>query len=228
MCGRFTLRTPAAQVAAAFQLELPLELPQRFNVAPTQDVAVVRLDPQSGRRRLDMLHWGLIPSWADDPGIGNRMINARAESAAEKPSFRRAFKSRRCLVVADGFFEWKKVGRRKQPYLITVDDRPFAFAGLWERWKGGDASNGPPLESCTIITTTANALMQSIHDRMPVILDPNDYDRWLSTSAEDSSQLQELLVPYPADAMQAVPVSTAVNNPRHDGPDCVEPVDADA
>ena len=180
MCGRFTLRTPASAIAEQFSLlEVP-DLQPRFNIAPTQPVAVVRVDSplplgeaqgaRFAQRELVFLHWGLVPSWADDPKIGNRMINARAETAAEKPSFRTAMRRRRCLIVADGFYEWKTVAKRRQPMFIHLrDGRPFAFAGLWESWEGADHS---ALESCTILTTSANDLVRPIHDRMPVIIAP--------------------------------------------------------
>jgi putative SOS response-associated peptidase YedK len=225
MCGRFTLRAPASVVAEQFALfELPPFAP-RFNVAPSQPIAVVRLgvvgtEPQ---RALAWLRWGLIPSWAKDPAVGNRMINARSETVAEKPAFRTAFKRRRCLVVADGFYEWQKLGdgRRKQPYFIRMrDDRPFALAGLWESWEGADHSQ---LETCTILTTEANDLMRPIHDRMPVILPTEHYDAWLDVSAGDAATLTPLLCPYPSEPMQAEPIGTYVNRPSNEGPKCIEP-----
>src|SRR5207302_624705 len=154
----------------------------RYNIAPTNDVLSVRLDPESRQRICGPLHWGLIPSWADDPKIGSRMINARAETLNEKPSFRNAFKSRRCLILADGFYEWRKVGKKRLPQFISMaDNQPFAFAGLWETWRG---NGGPPLESCTIITTAANELTRTLHDRMPAILDQHDAETWLSPTAD--------------------------------------------
>ncbi|HEY1598513.1 MAG TPA: SOS response-associated peptidase [Pirellulales bacterium] len=173
MCGRFTLRTPAHAVADAFGLISTPDLQLRFNIAPTQLVAAVRFDPQQGGRQLTRLRWGLIPSWAADPSIGSRMINARADTVATKPAFRSAFKRRRCLVLADGFYEWKKVGSAKQPFFMRLkDDRPFAFAGLAEHWH----RDGQTIDSCSIITTESNSLMAEIHDRMPVILPPAEYD----------------------------------------------------
>jgi putative SOS response-associated peptidase YedK len=221
MCGRYTLRKSAGEIAEEFDLpEVPVLMP-RFNVAPTQNVAVVRLEPDQRVRGLDTLRWGLIPSWADDPSIGNRMINARAETVAEKPAFRHAFKAKRCLVVADGFFEWQKIDGRKQPFYIKMrDDHPFAFAGLWERWTRGDE----PIESCTIITTGANELMQPIHDRMPVIVPKPAYDLWLDPSIKDPKRLQPLLAPYPSDEMVAYAVSTLVNSPKNDVEACVQRV----
>jgi putative SOS response-associated peptidase YedK len=166
MCGRFTLRTPTKDIVKAFGLTEAPDLKPRFNIAPTQQVAAIRLDAEVGIRRLSLLRWGLIPSWAADPSIGYPMINARAESVAIKPAFRSAFKKGRCLIVADGFYEWKKVGKNKQPYFIRLkDDEPFAFAGLAEHWHRGEQT----IDSATIITTEPNELMETIHDRMPVI-----------------------------------------------------------
>ena len=155
------------------------------------------------QRQFVLLHWGLVPSWADDPAIGNRMINARAETAADKPSFRTALRRRRCLVVADGFYEWQKLGKRRQPMFIHMrDDRPLAFAGLWESWEGADHS---ALESCTILTTAANDLVRPIHDRMPVIVAPEDYGRWLDPAVQKPEPILPLLRPYPSEPMEAYP-----------------------
>jgi putative SOS response-associated peptidase YedK len=222
MCGRFTLRAPASVVAEQFALfELPPFAP-RFNIAPSQPVPVVRLVPEQPQpqRELVWLRWGLIPSWAKDPAIGNRLINARAESVAEKPAFRAALRRRRCLVAADGFYEWQRTGKRKQPYFIRLrDDRPFAFAGLWESWEGPDASE---IESCTLLTTEPNELLRPIHNRMPVILPTDDYQRWLDPAVGKPEQLVPLLCPYPAGEMTADPVSTFVNSPANEGPQCIE------
>jgi putative SOS response-associated peptidase YedK len=218
MCGRFTLRSPASRVAEAFALQEPVELRPRYNIAPSQMVAAVRLE--ADERRLVQLKWGLIPSWADDPAVGYKMINARSETVASKPSFRSAYKSRRCLIVADGFYEWQKAGAKKQPFHVRLKGgSPFAFAGLWERWKRDEQE----IESCTIITTEANELMAPIHNRMPVIVAPDDYQLWLDT-ASALDRLPELLKPYPAAGMEAYAVSTTVNNPRNDVPECVEAV----
>lgn len=169
-----------------------------------------------------MLRWGLIPSWAKDSRFGNQCINAKAETVAEKPAFRSSFSKRRCLVIADGFYEWKQELRHKQPFYITMEDhRSFAFAGLWARWEPV-ADN--PIESCTIITTTPNDLLAPIHDRMPVILDPTVYERWLDPSFQNIEYLESVLRPFPTDQMMAVPVSTLVNSPSHDVPQCLEPV----
>ncbi len=228
MCGRFTLRVPAGVAAGYFSIfEVPPFVP-RFNIAPTQPAPVVRLAPgqtavAESPRELVWLRWGLIPGWAGDPAIGNRMINARAETAAEKPAYREAFRRRRCLVAADGFYEWPGggKGKRKQPYFIHfIDDRPFAFAGLWESWEGPDHSC---VESCTILTTGPNDLMRPIHDRMPVILDRDASEQWLDPAIETPEPLAALLVPCPADEMVADPISTWVNNSAHDDARCIEP-----
>lgn len=211
-----------ADVAKAFDVPVEAPLPLLFNIAPTQAVTAVRA-AADGHRQLGQLHWGLVPSWADDLAVGNRMINARAETVATKPGYRQAFKSRRCLVVADGFYEWQKNGRRKQPYYIRLkDDRPFAFAGVWERWSKG----GEPVESCAIITTDANELVRSIHDRMPVILPPEAYNLWLSPDTE-IELLQSLLQPYRASEMLAYPIGTQVNSPAYNQPDCIRPQTAE-
>lgn len=242
MCGRFTLTDPDQELAVQFNLpEIP-DMQPRYNIAPTQPVAAVRAVPQSqeassapsrgsqGVRELALLHWGLIPFWAKDPKIGARMINARSETAAEKPAFRAAFRRRRCLVVADGFYEWQKVEGGKQPFYIRLrDGQRFAFAGLWEIWKNPDASagtsgNGGLIESCTILTTEPNGLLSPIHNRMPVILHPGDYDLWLSPSMEDADRLQPLLRAYPAEEMEAFPVSRFVNRPENDDARCIQPL----
>jgi len=221
MCGRFLLRSPGKVVAEAFDLSDVPDLLPRFNIAPSQPVAVVRQQAGADGRELAFLRWGLIPSWADDPSIGNRLANARSETAATKPSFRRAFRSRRCLVVADGFYEWQRTNGHKQPYWIGLQSqRPFGIAGLWERWEKGEE----PVESCTILTTDANELMQPIHERMPVILSPNQYDLWLDPRCQDSEKLAKLLRPFPAAGMLAYRVSALVNNPKNDMPQCVEAI----
>jgi putative SOS response-associated peptidase YedK len=209
MCGRFTLRSNASRVAQEFSLADVPDLTPRYNVAPSQQVFILRLNDEH-RRFLAPVHWGLVPAWADDIKVGYKMINARDDGVATKPSFRHAFKKRRCLIVADGFYEWKKLdGKTKQPYYIRLkDERPFAFAGLWERWSKAD----PPVESCTIVTTEPNQLMEELHDRMPVILPPGAYDAWLDPAIQEPERLQPLLCPFPAGEMVAYPVSTVVNN----------------
>ena len=227
MCGRFALMTPTEQLAMLFDVPetaveaLPPSVP-RYNIAPTQPVAAIRLG-KSGERDFTFFHWGLIPSWAKDVSIGSRMINARSETVTEKPSFRTAFKRRRCLIPADGFYEWQKVDGGKQPMFIRPaesEKRPFALAGLWEMWSDPD---GGTLQSCTILTITPNELMAPIHNRMPVIIEPEDFDLWLQPEP-DPEQGLHLLRPYPAEKMSAYPVSTLVNNPRNDAPDCIQPI----
>ncbi len=205
---------------ALFGLELAGELSPRYNIAPSQPVAAVRAG-EGGARELTLLQWGLIPSWAKDPAIGSRMINARAETAAEKPSFRAAMKRRRCLIPASGFYEWARVGAAKQPFFIRMKEgRPFALAGLWEQWCGEDGSE---LETCAILTTSPNEMAAKIHPRMPVIIAPGDYGRWMDPANEKPGTLEPLLRPYPAGEMEAHTVSRHVNNPRNDEPACIEP-----
>ncbi|MCA3749441.1 MAG: SOS response-associated peptidase [Rubrobacter sp.] len=218
MCGRYTLVTPVEELAERFGVEgrLP-ELPPSYNVAPGRGVAAVVAE--GGRRRLEVLRWGLVPPWADDPSIGDRMINARAETVASKPSFRRAFRERRCLIPADGFYEWQRLDGGKQPYYVRrKDGAPFAFAGLWEIWR----REGEEIRSCTILTTEANGLLGGIHDRMPVIVPPDLYGLWLEGGAE-REELDAVLRPYPGDDLEAYPVSRLVNNPANDDPRCIEP-----
>ncbi len=217
MCGRFTLRATPAQLVEFFKLLREPDWSPRYNIAPTQPVAVIRQTTQG--RELSRMNWGLIPAWSRDPKLGGRLINARAETVASKPSFRDAFRRRRCLIPADGFYEWKDAGgKTKQPYYISLPDgRPFAFAGLWEHWERPEAA----IDSCTIITTVANDLLRPLHERMPVILHPNDYDRWLDPQQTDTSSLETLLTPYEDDAMKFQAVSTLVNSPRNDAPACV-------
>ena len=222
MCGRYTLSTPVEKLAEEFDVSGPLpDLPPSYNVAPSQEVAAIVAGGR-GERRLELLRWGLIPTWADDPGIGSRMINARSETAREKPSFRRAFKERRCLIPADGFYEWQKTNGGKQPYHLKMrDGRLFAFAGLWESWKGDEEGE---IRSCTILTTDANDLVGEVHHRMPVILPPETYDLWLDPAVREAEQLLSVLLPYPTEDMEAYPVSRRVNNPSNDEPGCVESV----
>jgi putative SOS response-associated peptidase YedK len=223
MCGRFTLTVDADSIQTHFPwLEtIPQQIAPRYNIAPTQPIAVV---PNDGRNAVDHFVWGLIPFWAKDPSIGSRMINARAETLAEKNSFKNAYKRRRCLVLADGFYEWAIVGdkKTKQPYYFRMEDgAPFAFAGLWEEW---NSPEGSQLKSATIITTEPNQLVRRVHVRMPVILHPEDYPLWLSSEEKPPSALQNLLTAYPAEEMIAFPVSTSVNSPRNDLPENIEPI----
>jgi putative SOS response-associated peptidase YedK len=223
MCGRYTVRS-IQPVAELFGIALPPEFQPRYNVAPTQDVLVVRAasnEQATAARRGDLMRWGLVPSWAEDASIGNRMINARAETAATRPAFRDAMKRRRCLIPADGFYEWqvREDSKRKQPHLIRMKDgRPFGFAGLWDTWRRG----GEPLETFTILTTSPNELVANIHNRMPVIVAPGDFDRWLDPKI-DAAGVSDLLRPYPAEEMDAGPVGLGVNNPKNDDPSCAEP-----
>lgn len=221
MCGRFALFATGAEIAGQFGVEVSHELYPRFNIAPTQPVAAVRLAAATGARELTYFRWGLIPSWAKDPNIGSRMINARSESAAEKPSFRAAFKRRRCLIPASGFYEWQQLGDRKQPIFIHASDESLlGLAGLWELWQSSD---GSAVETCTILTTEPNELMAPIHNRMPVIIAAEDYSMWLDPGPQPLDALH-LMRPYPAGEMEAYPVSTAVNNPRNDAAACIQPV----
>lgn len=219
MCGRFTLATSGTQLAAQFALTEVPQLAPRYNIAPTQSVAAVRA--AANGRELALLRWGFVPVWAKDPSIGARMINARAETAAEKPSFRTALRQRRCLIPADGFYEWQAVPGGKQPfYFHMADGAPFALAGLWERWKSPE---GAPLESCTILTTEANDLLRPFHDRMPVIIAPEEYARWLDPALRDPEAVHDLLSPYDSDLMAAHPVSREVNRVANDGPQLIAP-----
>jgi putative SOS response-associated peptidase YedK len=224
MCGRYTHKFKWMEIHRLATLTTPpLEFPDSFNVAPTQFAPVVR--GLEGERRFDLLRWGLIPFWAEDQKIGNSLVNARADTAASKPAFRAAFKSRRCLVPASGFYEWQQLPgeKRKQPhYIARADEEPMFFAGLWERWDPPEAS-GEPIESYTILTTEPNTLMASIHDRMPVILEPENFAAWLSRETP-AQRLSALLRPLPAELMMARPVSTLVNNPRNNLPECVAPL----
>ena len=221
MCGRYTMSIPAETLAQHFGLEAVPDVAPRFNIAPTQAAAVVRLSTAREVPVLDHLRWGLVPSWAKDASGAGRLINARAETAADKPSFRSAFRHRRCLVPADGFYEWRTEGGAKQPYRIArPDGAPIAFAGLWERWGKGDE----PLETFTILTTAANAVLQPLHDRMPVILDPADYALWLDPTATDPALVEPLLTAAPDDALTYYPVGRAVNSFGNDDPSLVAPV----
>ncbi len=220
MCGRYTQVMSWSEMIGLYRITDTthrLNLPPRYNIAPTQEAPVVRAIGDG--RRLDMLRWGLVPAWAKDIDIGARMINARAETVAEKPSFKAAFRRRRCLVTCDGFYEWQKTPAGKQPYRITLKGgEPFAFAGLWERWE--KAADGKPIESFTIVTTEANAFLRPIHIRMPVILGSDDYDSWLDTEGTPPDRAAKLLRPF-AGNLDATPVSTHVNSPQNDDPECI-------
>jgi putative SOS response-associated peptidase YedK len=221
MCGRFTLFVDPKDLMEAFPgFALPVEWTPRYNIAPTQPVAAI---PNNGQNKVEFFRWGLIPSWAKDPAIGNRMINARAETVAEKPSFRAAFQRRRCLVLADGFYEWRKEPGRtaKTPmYIRLKSGLPFAFAGLWETWRAPDEEM---IYSCNIITTEPNPLVAKIHNRMPVILEREAYDLWLDPAEQSPDRLGAWLKPYPAEQMTAYAVSRFVNNPSNEAPECIVP-----
>jgi len=218
MCGRYTLKTPINVLAERFDLDdYSSSLSPSYNIAPTQEVAAIVEEGEE--RKLETFRWGLIPSWSKDPSIGNKMINARAETVSEKPSFRSAFKKRRCLIVADGFYEWQKTDGGKQPFHIKMNDSsPFAFAGLWEAWD----KDGEEIRSCSIITTDANDLMNEIHHRMPVILHPENYGVWIDSGFEEKEALMDLLKPYPSDEMEAYAVSRRVNKPSNNEPSVLE------
>ena len=226
MCGRFTLTVDPGTLQESFpEFQVPQQMSPHFNIAPSQPIPVV---PNDGKNKVDFFTWGLIPFWADDPKIGNRMINARSETLAEKPSFRAAYRRRRCLVLADGFFEWKKVPgqKRKEPHYIQLKSGdPFAFAGLWEIWHSSDGSE---IRSATIITTDPNEMVARLHNRMPVILpreqDAGPTNNWADPDEIKPGDVQHLLTAYPAEEMTHYQVSTVVNNPTNDVPACVEPV----
>lgn len=221
MCGRYGLATERADLAARFEAVVLDAVGSRYNIAPTQPVLIARADRDQPRRVVHHVHWGLIPRWSKDPSIGSRMINARGETAASKPAFRAAMKYRRCLIPASGFFEWKQGSKPKQPYWFTLDSgEPMAFGGLYEHWAG---PNGEEMDSCTILTTTPNELLEPIHDRMPVIIAPDDYARWLDPDEQDGGAVSDLIRPYPSGEMDGYPVSTRVNSPKHDDAELIEP-----
>jgi putative SOS response-associated peptidase YedK len=221
MCGRFTLTVSPEDLQAAFpNFDIPVDIPPSYNIAPSQPIPVI---PNDGTYKLDFYHWGLIPSWTKVERLGKfNLINARSETAAEKPSFKNSLKRRRCLVLADGFYEWSdsSKGSGKTPYYFSMKDlSPFAFAGLWEIWHSPE---GDPLKSACILTTTPNELLKPIHDRMPVILAEEDYNNWLDPSEKNPGAYQSLLKPFPAELMQAYPVSTFVNSPKNNSPQCIQ------
>jgi putative SOS response-associated peptidase YedK len=221
MCGRFAFYSPHEAVIRLFGVAAAPEIEPRWNIAPTQFIATVR--ESAGPREVAMLHWGLVPSWAKEKSIGARMINARAETLREKPSFRSAFRRRRCLVLADGYYEWQRSGVVKQPYFIAFDDgQPFGMAGLWEKWM--DPATGQPLESCCIVTTSPAATVAHVHDRMPVIVPPDAYAEWLDPANEQVERLERLLVPTGMPGLGARPVGRAVNNARNEGARLLDPM----
>ena len=222
MCGRFTLCTPVNMLAEQFLFTFQQDLSSqpRYNIAPTQPILAVRQGAEAASRQAIQLHWGLVPSWARNPDMGQRLINARSETVHEKPSFRSAFRQRRCLILADGYYEWeKKAGGRQAWYFHRQDKQPFALAGLWERWQG--AEQDQPLLAGTILTTTANELSRPVHDRMPVILAEDDYASWLDPDNQGQDSVRALLAPCPDRLFTRIPVSSHVNSPRHDDQRCI-------
>jgi putative SOS response-associated peptidase YedK len=223
MCGRYRRTTQEEELARLYHIPIPkqTDLPISYNIAPSQKVLTIRSNPQTQQRSLDALQWGLIPYWVKDPKIAYRTINARAETVDKAPSFRQAFRKRRCLIPADGFYEWRKTAKPKLPFAIAMKDgRPFTFAGLWENWK--DPGSGEWLRTCTIITGEPNELVAQIHPRMPVILPEQYHAAWLGES--DDGNLKALLVPYPADQMRMWEISPRVNSPKNDDPSLWEPL----
>lgn len=220
MCGRFAFSIPPAVLTESFGVPVPAALEYRYNIAPTQQVLIIR-DSAEGRS-LSSARWGLVPHWALDISIGSKMINARAETVHEKPAFRAAIKARRCIVPASGFFEWAATPKGKSPHYITIrNGSPIPFAGIWESWESPDHG---VIETCSILTTTANPLIRSIHDRMPVILQPQDFGFWLDRSVKAPTELLRLYTPYPEELMTEWPVSRMVNSPVHDSSDCIQPI----
>jgi putative SOS response-associated peptidase YedK len=222
MCGRFHLKASAEQIAEYFRvINIPDLFSSRYNIAPTQPVMIIK--QVNGSREIAHVQWGLVPQWANDTTQSGKMINARSETAFEKPSFKGPFRYRRCLIPADGFYEWKSIGgKEKQPYHIGLKNRElFAFAGLWEIWQGDDGSE---LETCTILTTEANELLSDLHERMPVILPEENHEQWLDHQTQTASSLQPLLKTYPANEFKIYPVSKLVNSPKNNGPECLDEV----
>jgi putative SOS response-associated peptidase YedK len=223
MCGRYRLTRKKEILAEHFGIEPPDNWQPRYNLAPAQDVPVIRQDRHEPKRFASTMRWGLIPFWSKDPKDGFKMINARSEGIADKPAFKEALRKRRCLIPADGFYEWQKSGGKKRPFCFTLaDETPFAFAGLWERWKDPE---GKLIETCSIITTTPNKLTEDVHDRMPVILHPDDYDLWLDPGFHNVEALQAMLRPYEADHMKRYEVSSRVNAVQNDDPEVIAPAE---
>ena len=222
MCGRFTLSASPEAIAEAFGIKQLPDFKPTYNVPPTQNVLAVLNEEKTHQRKFKKLRGGLIPSWAKDFKMGTKLINARSETVAEKPAFRYAFKHRRCLIVADGFYEWKKEKEQKQAFYFELKNKhPFAFAGLWDKWI---SPQGEEINTCTILTTTANKLVQPIHHRMPLILKQQDYNLWLSTQLQAPELLQDLLSYDPSEEMNIYKVSSFVNNPKHNSYQCVKPI----
>lgn len=218
MCGRYAQRTDAKKLAKEFKVAEVPSVEPRYNIAPTQEVLAV--SETGDGREMRFFKWGLVPSWAKDTSMGARLINARSETVAEKPSFRQAFKQRRCIIPADGFYEWQRSEGSKRPFFFRMrDERPFGFAGLWERWEGED---GRVINSCAILTTEANEVLRPVHDRMPVILHPDDYELWLDGDSRKLDLVKEMLRPYPAEEMTGYSVGVSVNSPRSQGARLIE------
>jgi putative SOS response-associated peptidase YedK len=224
MCGRYRLSRRKQLVEEYFDsVSDEPDWSPRFNVAPTQPVPVIRQHPMEPVRELSLMRWGLVPSWARDASGAAKMINARSETASSKPAFRDSLKSRRCLIPADGFYEWARTGKSKQPYCFEVNDGElFALAGLWDCWK---SSSGNWIKTCSILTTTPNAVASPVHDRMPVILEPGSYDLWLDPGMQNVAEISELLRPYDARLMRCYPVSTRINHVANDDAECATPVE---
>lgn len=224
MCGRFAQRTDRKTLLKSFAVAEVPRLEPRYNISPTQEVLAVHASDDG--REATLFKWGLVPSWAKDASMGARLINARSETVAEKPAFRQAFKQRRCIIPADGFYEWQRTGGRKQPFFFQMrDESPFGFAGLWERWEGEE---GEVINSCAILTTEANEVLRPVHDRMPVILHPEDYELWLGADARELDLVKEVLRPYPAEEMLGYVVGTSVNSPRNQGAALIERADVNS
>jgi len=224
MCGRYRLSRRKQLVEEYFDTESDEpEWTPRYNIAPSQPVPVIRQNPKEPRRELSLMRWGLIPSWAKDASVAARMINARSETAGTKPAFRDPLTNRRCLIPADGFYEWQRAGKVKQPYCFEVNDGElFAFAGIWDRWTDPSRNS---IETCSILTTSPNAVTSAVHDRMPVILDPDSYDIWLDPGMRDLTTASELLKPYDAQLMRCYPISTRINHVGNDDEECSAPVE---
>ena len=226
MCGRYRLSRRKQLVEECFESAGEEDWAPRYNIAPTQLVPVIRQNPKEPVRELSLFRWGLIPSWAKDTSGAAMMINARSETASTKPAFRDALKLRRCLVPADGFYEWQKTGKTKQPYCFEVSEgQLFAFAGIWDRWKDPSANW---IKSCSILTTTPNAVTSTVHDRMPVILDPDCYDLWLDPGMHEMNAVSDMLKPFDARLMRLFPVSSRVNNVVNDDAECSAPIQLNA
>lgn len=224
MCGRYKLTVSWAEIHRVYNLTNSVNLPARYNIGPTQHVLAIIYDAETKEHRGEMLRWGLIPAWAKDAKINYNLINAKAETVATKPAYRKAFQSGRCIIPADGFYEWQKLdAKHKQPYAIMMKDRSvFGFAGLWEKWT--DKASGEVICSCTIITTEPNALCAPIHNRMPAILDPADYAQWLGVQSVSNDALQVMLKPFPAEQMECFKIGTKIGNVKYDEPSLVEPL----